>query len=433
MDDRAQKILKDLEENDVKFVRLFFCDMFGTPKNVAIMSDQLPHIFENGAGFDVSAVDGFMNIEESDLLLHPDPSGFAILPWRPSTGRVARLFCDIRHPDGSPFAGDGRQILQRAVKAAETLGFTFQFRSTCEFYLFEIDEWGEPTLHPQDNAGYLDIAPLDKGENIRREICLALEAMNSAPQSSHHEKGPGQNQIDGRSSGAIESADGFVTFKSVARTIASKDGIFATFMPKPLLKKSGSALSIGITLLDRLGHSTSDADSKMFMAGILRHIREITLFLNPTTNSYLRFGSFEAPKYVSWTSGNRSQLLQLKERESEPSRMELRSPDPLCNPYLAYALLIAAGMEGIREKFELMPSADFDFSGSDAGTLAKYETLPSTLKEAVDLAGNSTFVRSILSDDITEKIVRCKTEEWKQCCDAQDRQAFERTCYFSRL
>lgn len=433
MDKKAQLMLKKLRENDVKFVRLFFCDIFGAQKNVAVMAARMPDILENGAGFDVSAVDGFMNVEESDLLLHPDSDGFAILPWRPSTGRVARLFCDIRHPDGRPFAGDGRQILRRVVSSARDAGFTFQFRTTCEFYIFRTDEWGEPTFKPLDSAGYLDIAPLDCGEDVRREICLALESMSCAPESSHHEKGPGQNQINGKACPPIESADGFVTFKSVARTIAAKSDSFVSFMPKPLLKSSGSALNIGISLLNSEGGSADDASMSHFMAGILEHIREITLLLNPTTNSYLRFGSFEAPKYISWTRGNRSQLLQEKVRSGHAPRLELRSPDPLCNPYLAYALLIAAGMDGINNDRELAPAADFDFADAASETRSKYDVLPSTLLEAMSLASSSAFVRGVLSDDVVDKIINIKTNEWKQCCDAPDRQAFERACYFSRL
>lgn len=242
-----ESVLEFVEENGVKFVRLFFCDIFGRPKNIAVMADQLPRVFAYGFGFDASAVDGFMNIAAEDLLLFPAPETFSLLPWRPAAGAVGRMFCDIRYPDGAPFEGDGRFILKSAVDHAAAEGFRFMFRPKCEFYLFETDAGGR-AAKPHDRAGYLDVAPLDRGENVRREICLTLEELGDCPESSHHEKGPGQNQIDCRSRGALQSADNLAFFKTVVRTIASRDGLFASFMPKPLYGESGNGLHFDISV-----------------------------------------------------------------------------------------------------------------------------------------------------------------------------------------
>lgn len=430
-------VLQFVEDNDVRFVRLFFCDIFGVPKNVAITANRLAYVFEHGAGFDVSAVDGFMNIEESDLLLFPDPTTLAVLPWRPSAGRVVRMYCNIRYPDGRPFLGDGRYLLDQALQEMKQAGFTCQIGTECEFYLFELDEHGSPTLVPQDRAGYLDIAPLDKGENVRRDISLALEQMGLVPEGSHHEKGPGQNEIWCRRSGAGAAADDFITYKSVVRTIAAQNGLFASFMPKPIDNKSGNGLHINISLYkdgeNQFKDGVENENGNAFMAGILDKVAEITAFLNPTTNSYQRFGHFEAPKFISWSAGNRAQLMRLPEDRGENARIELRSADPLCNPYLAFNLLLRAGLEGIEKKARLGAPAEFDFAKLPPDVQVTYATLPQNLGQAIELAEGSVFVRRCLPATIVEKAMASGRYEWESLLHTEDRLAFELAQYFERL
>ncbi|WP_101910529.1 glutamine synthetase family protein [Marasmitruncus massiliensis] len=439
MDYTVSEVLQYVAENDVKFIRLAFCDIFGTPKNISILSSELARAFAQGICFDASAVDGFMNVEESDLLLFPDPTTLAVLPWRPAQGRVVRLYCDIRHPDGRPFEGDCRHLLRQAVQQVSATGFECKFGAECEFYLFEMDEKGCPTNVPHDSAGYCDIAPLDKGENVRREICLTLEEMGISPETSHHEQGPGQNEIDFKFSDPLTCADNLITFKSVVRTIAARNGLFATFMPKPIADKSGSGLHINMSLYkdgrnlfvrDKEHHSSA---FHSFIAGILSHISEMTLFLNSTTNSYARFGSYEAPKYITWSRENRSPLIRIPAASGDYSRMELRSPDPLCNPYLAFTLLLGAGIEGIHNKLELCPPADFNLFTADAETLSKFDVLPKDLGEAVEAAASSTFVARYLPQKTIEKMIASKRSEWLNCEYVGDRVEYEHVRYFSRL
>ena len=306
MNTTANEVLQFIEENDVKFIRLGFCDLFGIQKNLSIMPNQLLEAFEHGISFDASAIRGFREVKESDLLLFPDPSTLTVLPWRPGPGRVVRFFCDIKNPDGSPFAHDSRYLLKKVVQRCKSRGYVCKIGAECEFYLFKTDENGDPTDITLDGGGYLDISPLDKGENIRREICLNLEEMGINPESSHHEQGPGQNEIDFQYSDALACADNLLTFKSVVKAIAARNGYFASFMPKPLPQEAGSGLHVNISLeknglnifKDFVDGRQGITDS--FIAGILERTPEITLFLNPLCNSYERFGSFEAPKYVSW-------------------------------------------------------------------------------------------------------------------------------------
>ncbi len=382
MDYTVQEILQFVEENDVKFVRLAFCDMFGSLKNIAIMAGELPRAFADGISFDASAVEGFMNVEESDLFLFPDPSTMAILPWRPQQGRVLRFYCDIRHPDGRTFDGDGRALLRRAVADLEQAGYRCQIGAECEFYLFETDEHQNPTGTPHDRAGYFDTAPMDRGENIRREICLTMEEMGLRPESSHHEQGPGQNEVDFAYTGALTAADNLVTFKSLVRVLAAQNGLYASFMPKPLKKYSGSGLHVNMSLQKDgqnifvpagQGHSPQ---AESFIAGILDRIAEITLFCNPLTNSYRRLGAFEAPKYISWSHQNRSQLIRIPAAQGEKARMELRSPDPSCNPYVVFALLIWAGLEGIVQQKPLGAPLDLNTYSADKAALSGVQPLP---------------------------------------------------------
>lgn len=431
------EVLQFVEENDVKFIRLAFCDIFGVQKNISIMPSELPRAFDTGISFDASSIDGFMNIDESDLFLVPDPSTLSILPWRPSRGRVVRFFCDIKYPDGRNFEGDGRYILKNVLNELKEMKYICKVGTEFEFYLFETDENGFPTKKPFDMGTYFDIAPIDKGENIRREICLTLEEMNITPESSHHESGPGQNEIDFKYDDALTTADNFVTFKSVVKSVAARNGLYASFMPKPLKNESGNGLHINLSLFKNgLNIFKTEIDehsqaAESFIAGILEKINEITLFLNPLINSYSRFGNFEAPKYISWSHQNRSQLIRIPASKGENSRMELRSPDPSCNPYIALALIIKAGMEGIKKDTKLIPS--YNFNMYENKNSKDFKKLPENLEEAIILAENSDFIKSVIPNKTLEKYISIKRKEYSLYSNSEDKENFELLNYFYRV
>ena len=325
----AQDILNFVEDNDVKFAKLTFCDIFGNQKNVSLFASELPRAFAEGVSFDGSSIAGFMNVEESDLVLWPDPDTATVLPWRPTEGRVIRMYCDITLPNGKPFEGNCRGYLQSVVKRARAMGLTCNVGCECEFYLFETDENGNPTRIPLDMGGYFDIPPLDKGENIRREICFAIEEMRLHPEHSHHESGHGQNEVCFRYTTALKSADNLNTFKSTVKAIAARNGLFASFMPKPIANQPGSGLHVNMSLLRDgknlfEGDLVPDSEAGHFVAGILAHARELTAFCNPVPNSYARLGANEAPLYVSWSRQNRSQLVRLPSAHGDLCRVELR-------------------------------------------------------------------------------------------------------------
>lgn len=391
----AQEVFDFVKEEDVKFIRLAFCDTRGRQKNISILPSELHRAFEDGISFDASAICGFGGAEKSDLLLFPDPSTLNVLPWRPSHGKVVRMFCDIRHPDGTPFARDTRAILRRAVADAKAAGITVQFGAEIEFYLFKTDENGDPTKIPFDHATYMDVAPEDKGENVRREICLTLLDMGIQPESSHHEEGPGQNEIDFRYSDAMRAADDAMNFITVVKATATQNGLYADFSPKPLENESGNGLHINMSVKCADGTDRTPA----FMAGILAHIRDLTAFLNPSEASYRRFGKCKAPKFVTWSHENRSQLIRIPAAKGEYRRIELRSPDPSANPYLAYALLIWAGLDGIAKDMCPAPAVDLNLLTAPESETREFDTLPGSLEEAVALAGGSTLVRRVLGDD----------------------------------
>lgn len=382
------EVMTYCQEEDVKFIRLAFCDLTGRQKNIAIMPEELGRAFRYGISFDASAIPGFGDEVRSDLFLFPDPSTLSVLPWRSAQGQVVRMFCDIRRPDGSPFERDSRRLLKKAVEAAKEMGITCYFGAEFEFYLFRTGENGEATRIPYDNAGYMDIAPEDKGENVRREICLTLVDMGIRPEGSHHEEGPGQNEIDFRYSDALTAADNAVTFQAVVKTIAMQSGLSACFSPKPLPDQSGNGLHINMSLQGARDQRQRDA----FMAGILRHVREITAFLNPTEESYLRLGEKKAPRYVTWSPENRSQLIRIPAARGDAVRFELRSPDPGANPYIAYALLIYAGLEGIRTESSLCPPVNVNLFTAGPEVTDPLETLPASLPEALELARHSPLV-----------------------------------------
>ena len=382
------EVMQYVAEEDVKFIRLAFCDIYGRPKNISIMAHELERAFTYGIAIDGSAVDGFGGEVHSDLLLRPDSSTLSVLPWRPENGKVVRMFCAVTKPDGSPFEADTRNLLQQAVQEAEAEGLSFFFGSEMEFYLFRRDENGEPTRLPYDTAGYMDMAPDDKGENVRREICLTLEQMGIRPESSHHEEGPGQNEIDFRYADPLKAADDAVTFRTVVHTIAARSGLHADFSPKPLKEEAGSGMHINFSVRSRDGREVMP----QVIAGILEHIAEMTVFLNTAEESYRRFGSNKAPRYISWSSENRSQLIRIPAAEGEYRRAELRSPDPLCNPYLAFTLLIRAGLAGLHEGKELPPPADLNLYTAPPEITAAYGLLPENLAQAKQAAKDSAFV-----------------------------------------
>lgn len=435
MNETILEALQFVEENDVKFIRLAFCDIFGRQKNISIMPKELPRAFESGISFDASAIRGFMNVEESDLFLVPEAGTISILPWRPSHGRVMRFFSNIKHPDGTPFEGDGRYILKKAVQQCANMGYVCKIGTECEFYLFETDEKGNPTAQPHDHGTYCDIAPLDRGENVRREICLTLEEMGLLPESSHHEQGPGQNEIDFQYSDAMTAADNLVTFRSAVKVVAARNGLYASFMPKPIPGKSGSGMHTNISLskngenIFRAENGEYSPEAKSFIAGIMEKIPEITLFLNPTTNSYARFGEFEAPKYITWSHQNRSQLVRIPAATGEFSRMELRSPDLSCNPYLAFSLLIHAGLEGIKEHKTLSAPSNYNLYEHDV-FMEGLMPLPKNLGEAIVCAEKSRFLRTVFTEDFIQKFLEVKRQEWRAYIDSPDKFAFERDTYF---
>jgi glutamine synthetase len=396
-----EEVFNFIEQEDVKFIRLAFCDLRGKIKNISIMPSELPRAFSDGISFDASAIKGFGNEARSDLLLFPIPSTLNVLSWRPSHGKVVRMFCEIFWPDGEPFDLDARRILRKAVEKAKAKGITVYIGSEFEFYLFKTDADGYPTSEPLDRGGYMDIAPEDKGENIRREICLTLLEMGIYPESSHHEDGPGQNEIDFRYSDALTAADNAINFITVVKATAMHNGLYADFSPKPLAGESGNGMHINISLKsdDGIDHTPE------FMAGIMTHISEITVFLNPTAASYQRLGEKKAPKYVTWSPENRSQLIRIPAAKGEYRRIELRSPDPTANPYLTYALLIYSGLDGIEKNMKCPDPINCNLYTADRALTETLERLPENLAQAAEKARNSEFVRSILPERIFNSLL----------------------------
>lgn len=394
----AREVYDFVRQEDVKFIRLAFCDVNGKQKNISIMPDELPRAFSDGISFDASAIKGFGDEVGSDLLLFPVPSTLNILPWRSSHGNVIRMFCSMKYPDGTQFEKDSRMILQRAVDAAAAKGVSVQFGAEFEFYLFNTDEKGMPTDEPFDRAGYMDVAPEDRGENARREICLTLLEMGIKPESSHHEEGPGQNEIDFRYSDAMTAADNAMNFMTVVKAAAQRNGIYADFSPKPLPGESGNGLHINMSVKTADGEDHTNA----FMAGILAHIKEMTAFLNPTEDSYKRLGEKKAPKYITWSPENRSQLIRIPAAKGEYRRIELRSPDPTANPYIAYALLIMAGLDGIEREFTAPEAVNVNLYKADSSVTEPLDRLPASLDEAIAVAEGSDFIRGVIGMNITD-------------------------------
>lgn len=400
MESTIRDVLEFIEENDVKFIRLAFCDLLGNQKNISVMPSQIDRVFREGICFDASAIEGFQEVGESDLYLIPDAKTLDILPWRPSTGRVIRLFCEIHYPDGRLYEKDCRTMLKQKLSEVHELGFDVMSGLECEFYVFEQAE-NSPTLIPIDQGGYFDIFPKDKGEDLRRDICLTLEEMGITPESSHHEQGPGQNEIDFHFDDALISCDHFMTFKWVVDSVANSHEVITSFMPKPIKDQSGSGLHINLSLANNNHNAFSIKDPTLlqhFIAGILAHIRELTLFLNPTPNSYERFGEFEAPMYVNWSHSNRSALIRVPAASEDYVRVEVRSSDPTCNAYLASYLLICAGMKGIAQQLPLQEES----KGNLFEQPSTLPTLPLSLREAITAAQDSAFLKEVLPDGVLE-------------------------------
>ena len=394
-------VLEFISENDVKFIRLAFCDVFGTQKNLAIQPCLLEEAFEAGIPVNASLIAGFGDKTAPDVYLIPDPSTMAVLPWRPSTGRVVRLFCRLHTASGEPFALDARRILKNTVKSLREKELSVFFGAECEFYLFKNDENGEPTDIPLDCGGYLDLAPADRGENVRREICFTLQEMGIKPESSHHEEGPGQNEIDFRYADPLTAADQAVTFRSVVQTIAARNGLYADFSPKPLPDKPGNGMHINLSAAYTLlsGRAGEDVLPRL-IAGVLYRAAEMTPVLNPSEASYRRFGSCKAPRYISWSAQNRSQLIRVPAAVGAYRRAELRSPDPDCNPYLAYTMLIRAGLESIRLGLPLPDPVDCNLYTAPAELTAGLARLPGSLADAKAAARAGDFLADCLPEPV---------------------------------
>ncbi|MBO8155142.1 MAG: type I glutamate--ammonia ligase [Bacillaceae bacterium] len=419
-----EDILKKIKEENVKFIRLQFTDMLGTIKNVEIPLSQLDKALDNKMMFDGSSIEGFVRIEESDMYLYPDLDTFVVFPWTSEKGKVARFICDIYKPDGTPFEGCPRYNLKKNLKKMEELGFTtFNIGTEPEFFLFKLDENGEPTMELNDKGGYFDLAPTDLGENCRRDIVLELEEMGFEIEASHHEVAPGQHEIDFKYSDAVKHCDDIQTFKLVVKTIARKHGLHATFMPKPLFGVNGSGMHSNMSLFKGNQNAFFDPEGEMqlsetayqFIAGIIKHARNFTAVTNPTVNSYKRLvPGYEAPVYVAWSGQNRSPLIRIPSSRGLSTRIEVRSVDPAANPYLAMAAMLAAGLDGIENKLTPPTPVDRNIYVMDKQERIEHgiEDLPGTLFEALELLKNDEVIINALGSHLFEHFVEAKEIEW---------------------
>ncbi len=418
-------IVRLVEEEDVEFIRLQFTDMLGNLKNIAVTANQLEKALDNKCMFDGSAIAGFVGIEEADMFLHPDLSTLEIFPWRPQQGKVARMICDIYRPDGNPFEGDPRQVLKRAVREAQDMGYTFEVGPECEFFLFNTDENAMPTTQTREQAGYFDIGPLDGGENARREIVMALEDMGLIIEASHHEMAPAQHEVDFRYDEALVTADNIMTFRLAVRTIARRHGLHATFMPKPKYGVNGSGMHINMSLhrdgrnifQDESDPNGLSREAYYFIGGIMKHIKGMAAVTNPLVNSYKRLvPGYAAPVYIAWSDINRSSLIRIPAGGGNGTRIELRSPDPSANPYLTLAVCLKAGLDGIAGKVQ--PPAKVDFNiftmREDERSKMNIESLPGTLIDAVEELKKDTFIQDVLGEHITRNYIAAKEEEWQK-------------------
>ena len=420
-----EDIIQIVYEEDVEFIRLQFTDIFGTLKNVAITASQLEKALDNKCMFDGSSIEGFVRIEESDMYLYPDLDTFAIFPWRPQQGKVARIICDVYKSDGTPFEGDPRYILRRQLEEAKSMGYEFQVGPELEFFLFHLDDNGMPTTKSNEKAGYFDLGPIDHGENARRDMVLALEDMEFDIEASHHEVAPSQHEIDFKYDEALRTADKIMTAKLGIKTIAKKHGLFASFMPKPKYGENGSGMHINMSLTkdgknifngedDQLGLSQ---EAYYFIGGIMKHMKGMAIITNPLINSYKRLvPGYEAPIHIAWSLTNRSPLIRIPANRGESTRVELRNPDTAANPYLCLAVCLAAGLDGIKNK--ILPPDEvkgnvFEMDEEKMEELG-IEELPRDLHHAVKALKKDAFVRSVLGEHVAEKYIEAKEKEWEE-------------------
>ncbi|HBV98099.1 MAG: glutamine synthetase [Peptococcaceae bacterium BICA1-7] len=417
------EILAKAREAQVKFIRLQFTDILGVLKNLAITVEQLEKALDGELMFDGSSIEGFVRIEESDMYLRPDPKTFEVFPWRPREGAVARLMCDVYNPDGTPFEGCPRNALKKALAEAAEMGYTMNVGPEAEFFLFQVDENGQPSLKTHDKAGYFDLTPVDMGENARRSMVLTLEEMGFEIEASHHEVAPGQHEIDFKYSDALDVADKIVTFKYVVRTIAQRHGLHATFMPKPVFGINGSGMHCNQSLFEGPRNVFFDQSSpdglseiaKYYIGGLMKHARAFAAITNPTVNSYKRLvPGYEAPVYIAWSGRNRSPLIRVPAKRGMSTRVELRNPDPSCNPYLAIAAMLKAGLDGIKNKIQPPEPCErniYHMTASERKELG-IDSLPSSLQEALQEMAADEVVKSALGPHIFHKFVEAKSKEW---------------------
>jgi glutamine synthetase len=427
MERQQEFVLRTLEERDIRFVRLWFTDVLGVLKSVAVAPAELEGAFEEGIGFDGSAIEGFARVYEADVLAKPDPSTFQVLPWRGESPGTARMFCDILTPDGAPSPADPRYVLRRALRRAADLGFAFYTHPEVEFFLVrDRPQHGQPVPPPVDEGGYFDLTPYDVSHDFRREAITMLEQMGISVEFSHHEVAPGQQEIDLRYADALTTADNIMTFRLVVKEVALQQGVYATFMPKPYTDQPGSAMHTHVSLFEGDSNAFYDPDDPLhlskvgrsFIAGLLRHSAEITAVTNQWVNSYKRLSwGGEAPSHVSWGANNRSALVRVpmyKPNKGQSTRVELRAPDSACNPYLTFALVLAAGLEGVQKGYDLPPGAETDVSALsrvERGVLG-IEALPDSLAAAIATMEKSKLVRDTLGDGVFDYFLRNKRAEW---------------------
>ena len=416
-------IIQMVEDDDVEFIRLQFTDIFGALKNVAITASQIEKVLDNGCMFDGSSIEGFARIEESDMYLVPDLNTFEIFPWRPQQGKVARLICDVYKPNGEPFEGDPRYILKKVIKEADAMGYTFNVGPELEFFLFHTDDYGMPTTETHEKGGYFDLGPIDLGENARRDMVLTLEDMGFVIEASHHECAPAQHEIDFKYGEAVKTADSIMTFKLAVKTIAQRHGLHATFMPKPKANMAGSGMHINMSLekdgknvfADENGKNGLSEEAYHFIAGLMKHINGIVAITNPLVNSYKRLiPGYEAPVYIAWSAKNRSPLIRIPAARGKGTRVELRNPDPTANPYLALAVCLIAGLDGIKNKLEVCDSVDANIYAMTKKERRErgIDSLPETLIDAVKHLEKDELIMEFLGEETAEKYIEAKKAEY---------------------
>lgn len=422
---KKQEVLEKAKEMNVKFVRLQFTDITGVLKNVAITINQLEKALDGEMMFDGSSIDGFVRIEESDMYLKPDFDTFALFPWMTEHGAVARLICDVYDSENKPFIGCPRLTLKKVIEEAKEMGYSMHVGPECEFFLFHTDESGRPTLETHDRAGYFDLTPVDRGENARKDMVIYLEKMGFEIEASHHEVAPGQHEIDFKHADALKTADNIVTFKFVVRTIAQRHHLHATFMPKPIKGINGSGMHTNQSLFENGENAFYNAQGKLelsdtayyYIGGLLEHAKAICAITNPTVNSYKRLvPGYEAPVYIAWSPKNRSPLIRVPAKREFSTRVEMRNPDPSCNPYLATAVMLKAGLDGIKNKTAPPPSIDqniYDMTGEEIVN-NQIDILPRTINEALEELKKDSVIKESLGEHIFNRFVEAKSLEYKR-------------------